>query len=68
MTFFSKMAGILSKGILSAFNDLDCSRFRRGSSEKFVSNSRLIGVKVKERIQVSAYLLKESFNQVFSFL
>ncbi len=34
----------------------------------FVSNPSLIEVKVKERIQVSAYLLKEAFNQVFSFL
>ncbi len=38
-TFFWKMVDILSKGIFSACNNLDCSRFRRGSAADFTSNS-----------------------------
>ncbi len=52
---------ILTTGILSACNDL----YRSLSGRGFASNSRFVEVKVKERIKVSAYLLKEEFNQVF---
>ncbi len=40
----------------------------RGIAANFASNSRLIGEKVRKRIRFPAYLLKEAFDQVFSFL
>ncbi len=67
-TFLADMADILSKGILSACNDLDCCPIRRGSAANFASNSCLIGVNVEKRILVPAYLLKEALNKVFFFL
>ncbi len=58
MKFLWKMAHILSKGILSVCNDIDCSCFMRDRAANFASNSCLIGVEMKERIQVPALLLK----------
>ncbi len=57
-TFFLKMAGLLSKGILSACNDLHCSRFRSSSAATFASNSRVIGVNVKGRIGWRRHLIE----------
>ncbi len=42
LTFFWKMADILSKGILWACNDRDCERIRRASAAIVASNSRTI--------------------------
>ncbi len=60
------MVDMLSKGILSRFKDQNSSRFRRDIAANSASNSRLVGVKMKERIQVPVYLLQEAFYQVFS--
>ncbi len=67
-TFFWKLADILRRVILFACNDLCCGRCKRGSAANFASNSRFIEIKVKEKVQVPAYLLKKAFHQVFPFL
>ncbi len=66
--FFWKMVDMLSKGILSTFKNQNGSRFRRESAANFASNSRLVGVKVKERIHVLGYLLWGILSSIFFFV
>ncbi len=65
---FWKMVDIWNTRIFSAYNNWNNGRFMRCCASNYTSHSRFIRIKVKERIQIPPYLLKKTFNEIFSCL